>query len=78
MYATAACYATSFFVEGAKYVSLDDDGRVRIVFSTAASNIASRYNHTKPYLTMDVYESWGKGHSRLGGLGMRFDSNVAA
>ena len=70
MLADATSYKTSFFVEGAKFVSPDPEGRVMVVFSTAYSNILSRYDHTKPYLTMDVYESWSDGHTRACGKGM--------
>ena len=61
MYASATTYETSFFVEGAKYLAPTDEGRVMIVFSTATSNIASRYDQSKLFLAMDVYESWEEG-----------------
>ena len=70
MYANATKYKTSFFVEGAKYIAPTDEGRVCIIFSTSQSNIASRYDCAKPYLTMDVYESHEEGHTLLGGRGM--------
>ena len=70
MYANASRYKTSFFVEGAKCIAPTDEGRVWIIFSTSTSNIATRYDYSKPYLTMDVYESHEEGHTKLGGRGM--------
>ena len=70
MFANAVRYKTSFFVEGAKCIAATDEGRVLIIFSTSASNIATRYDYAKPYLTMDVYESHEEGHTKLGGRGM--------
>ena len=70
MYANATKYKTSFFVEGAKYLAPTDEGRVCIIFSTSQSNIASRYDYAKPYLTMEVYESHEEGHTLSGGRGM--------
>ena len=70
MYMTATGYEKSFFVEGAKYVKPEEPHRVMVVFSTASSNMRSRIAENKPYLSMDVWESWAPGHTRSGGKGM--------
>ena len=49
MYMSAQRYKTSFWIEGAKYVQPHEPFSVMVVFSTAESNIAGRYEKSKPY-----------------------------
>ena len=70
MYASATKYKTSYFVEGAKCIPRNAEGRVWFIWSTSQSNIASRDSWAKPYLTMEVYESYETGHTRMGHHGM--------
>ena len=70
MLATAQSYGRSFFVEGLKYYDPIDPHRVKVVFSTASSNLRSRYAHGLPFLSMDVWRSWAEGHTRGEGKGM--------
>ena len=70
MLATAKSYDTSFFVKGLEYYDVTDPHRVRVVFSTASSNIRSRYDLGLPFVAMGVWESWADGHTLGGGKGM--------
>ena len=71
MYASATMHRhTSFMVEGAKYVAREAPHRVMVIMSTTASNVCSRTLDGKPFLGMEVWESWGEGHTKAGRRGM--------
>ena len=71
MYASATHRRhTSFTVEGAKYLAIESPHRVMVIISTPSSNVSSRIAGGKPFLSMEVWESWGDDHSKSGRRGM--------
>ena len=71
MYASRAHRrSSSFTVEGAKFPGTAWPHRVMLVVSTPASNVCSRVGGAQAFLEMEVWESWGQGHTRAGRRGM--------
>ena len=71
MYASATHRRqTSFTVEGAKYLAIESPHRVMVIISTPSSNVSSRIAGGKPFLSMEVWESWGDDHTKSGRRGM--------
>ena len=71
MYANATGQRpSSFLLEGAKYHAQEPPYRVMVIMSTPHSNRCARMEDGKPFLSMEVWESWGYDHTKEGGKGM--------